>query len=247
MINGDNPSQILLDASRNVLSFNIFVNLVLLHFIEYTNNKKLSIIPTFLFLIISIWAKGRAGIICSILYFLYIIFNYFISNKNILYKLFLLIICLVVFYFFVKNISLDEYFYRLQNEGIDYGDDARYNMVSYYLNKINLFTLITGYNYFNDSYFVFWNNNPHNSFIRLHSCIGLFFLPFVLFIFIRLKHYLKRNSFFCVALSLLLFRGWIDTFFFLGRYDFLIFIFLFYGYKSKIISFPFNHDNIRCY
>jgi hypothetical protein len=241
MINGDNPNTILLDASRNVLSFNVFVNLVLLHFIEYTNNKKLSFLPVLLFVVISVWAVGRAGIICAISYLLYSIYRYFLDYKIVFLKLYPLFFAFILFYFAAKNISLSDYFYRIQGEGIDYASDVRSDMLINYLKNIDFLTFLFGYNYYNDAFYKLFNMNPHNSYIRLHSYIGFLFFPFIFFILYRLINYMKNNTFFFVALILLLFRGWIDIFFFIGIYDFLVFILLLYNYESKYISF--NYEN----
>jgi hypothetical protein len=225
----------------------LFVNLILLHFIEYKSNKKLSFLPALLLAFISIWAVGRAGIIAAIIYLLYLVF-YSFNKRDKLFKFLLTFTFIILIYFYYTRYIYDgefiykNYFYRLTDDGINYSDDERKTMLVRYIDNINLATLIVGYNYYNDAYFLTWDRNPHNSFIHLHSLYGFMFFPFVFFLLKRLISHIKENSFFFIALLLLLFRAWIDTFFFFGIYDFLIFLFLLYNFKSKYINLKYDNN-----
>ena len=243
LYSGQTANSILFSASQNVVSFNIFINLVLLHCIEYINSKKLSVLPVLLLVILSIWAVGRAGIIASIAYLIFIMY-YTIKDKKLWLKIgsvagiFIFGMMTYTMYQAEINNIIDIYFRKFSEENsIDYSEDPRMEFVKIYLNNMNPLTFFFGYNYDSEPYFLFWSKNPHNSFIRAHSFFGFLSFPFFLFLFLRLiKMIRKKEIFFFAVLILLLFRANMDSFFFFGPYDFIVFFLLLYGFQSKYLN-----------
>ena len=117
-------------------------------------------------------------------------------------------------------------------------EDPRSLMFSNYISNVKFIDFFFGYNFYNDRYFNSLNFNPHNSFICLHYHIGIFTLPFLLFLICRLFYLLKYNRFLCVLVALICFRAWVDSILFIGPYDFVLFLFLLDGnfITNKCIS-----------
>ena len=86
-----------------------------------------------------------------------------------------------------------------------YSEDPRSLMFSNYISNVKFIDFFFGYNFYNDRYFNSLNFNPHNSFICLHYHIGIFTLPFLLFLICRLFYLLKYNRFLCVLVALFVF------------------------------------------
>ena len=121
--------------------------------------------------------------------------------------------------------------------GLDYVE--RGVMLSNYLKNINLTNLFIGYNYNTDPYFIGWELNPHNSFIRLHYNFG--FLAFIIvgIIFVSVFLALKKSFLVFILLLVLILRGFTDTIFFVSAFDYL-FICIFFILNSK----KYEHSNV---
>jgi hypothetical protein len=232
------PGQLFLGGSRNTVTIVLFMNIALLHFIEYVNENRISLFPVIPFVWISIAVMGRTGIICSLLYIFYILYH--ITQKKIGIRMFIIMVLLFSSIMFYDEIKLifTTYFDYIINKGINYAEDPRMDMLTRYLENINLLTLFWGYDIRTDAFFRAYSGNPHNSFINLHIRIGILTLPFVLLILFKLLKLIRTNFFFVVLLFLILFRAWIDTMFFFNVYDFIIYSILIYKSRSRMI-----HEN----
>lgn len=246
-LGGISPNNIFNEASRNWVSIIMQTASILYYITRHENNEKLSIFPALFTFIISIWAIGRAGIICSSFLLLGVIFlraKSLSSYQKAILILATVSITLLVYFLFKENIDLFlaeiNMFKRFEEKGMGSG---RSRMISEYLNHINLKTLLFGYDYTQNSFFRLWHFNPHNSFIRLHYYTGFvgilifFFQLFILFI------YSLKNQLYFILFSIILIRGFADTILFFGLYDFLVFYFIFdfihnfwgkYSIKSEI-------------
>jgi hypothetical protein len=229
------PGQLFLGGSRNTVTIVLFMNIALLHFIEYINENRISLFPIIPFVCISIAVMGRAGIICSLIYFFYILYH--ITQKRISLRILIIMLLLLSAIIFYDKIEVvfATYFKQITNKGINYSEDPRMNMLTRYLENIDPFTFFIGYDIRTDSFFRMYNGNPHNSFINLHIRIGILSLPFVLLIIFKLLKFIRTNFFFVVLLSLILFRALIDTMFFFNVYDFIIYSILIYKSKPRMI------------
>jgi ABC-type multidrug transport system fused ATPase/permease subunit len=231
------PGQLFLGGSRNTVTIVLFMNIALLHFIEYINENHISLFPVIPFVYISIVVMGRTGIICSLIYIFYIL--YYITKKISLRILIIMVLLLYTIIFYDKiELIFITYFNNIINKGINYTEDPRMDMLTRYLENIDLITFFIGYDIRIDTLFRTYNGNPHNSFINLHTRIGILSLPFVLLIIFKLLKFIRTNFFFVVLLSLILIRAWIDTMFFFNVYDFIIYSILIYKSSPRIF-----HEN----
>ena len=114
-------------------------------------------------------------------------------------------------------------------------------MLNAYLHKIDYFESFTGVDYSNTIIEVFYNNNPHNSFIRAHSIFGLpylgliFFIPGLIFIFYKK---IKYRFYVSGVLLILFFRTYAEPIMFpslLDFYYFSILLFPVFAYTKKQI------------
>jgi len=238
--NGVDPNKIFVNASRNMVSFNVFVNLVLLHYIEYINNRRLSFIPVVLMVIISVMSIGRSGIVSALIYLLFIMYYYF-RRIPLKHKIpVLVIICFVVLWagrllLPIIDDIYKSYFYRLTNKGIDYSEDVRAEFLRTYIDRLTTISFFFGFNLYTDPYFARVGYNPHNSLLSMHNQMGFMVFPVILLLLLKMMDFIKnRELFLLTVLLLLLLRAWNDSVFFPGSYDFLIFIILFYRVKLKM-------------
>ncbi len=231
MVQGVNPNTFLSYSSRNVVSVLLFFNVALLHFVEYKNGKSLSILPCLLFVTISVWCIGRAGIVSSVLYLLLVIYCRAVELPLKKRAAFLLVVVLVsgaLLYRFKDEIALvtSTYLERVVNRGISYEEDPRNELLGRYFRHLNPLTFLLGYDYTKDVFFSYFNYNPHNSFIRLHYYIGVFSSVFIWFLVVKTAKLFRNDKFIFFTIVLICFRGWIDTILFVGEYDFILGIFL---------------------
>ena len=70
-----NPNEVFI-RSRNYISFFLIITVLPYYFISLNQNKKFSIIPAFLTLILSFYSLGRSGILSSLILFIGILHGY---------------------------------------------------------------------------------------------------------------------------------------------------------------------------
>ena len=156
--------------------------------------------------------------------------KFFNKHKLIAYIL-LGVVVAVVLLSFNRIASLYEslaVFERLQSRGLH--DYWREHLMEEYLGHMDLGTVLFGYDYSTNPEFNFLDNNPHNSFIRLHSFMGILAFPLLICAIIVLCRFLTRRHllFFFLFLSLLG-RSYTDIMWFFMCYDFVFFLFILLG------------------
>lgn len=243
ILNGSNLDEILYNGSRNVVSVVLMINLMLYHYIQYKNNENISIYPCVILFFISLLLMGRGGIVSSVVYLVAVLcIRLSISAFSIktVFSVFWVVLMFFVFLYYVAyfEVLLDALLRGFEERGAKYSEDPRSLMFSNYISNVKFIDFFFGYNFYNDRYFNSLNFNPHNSFICLHYHIGIFTLPFLLFLICRLFYLLKYNRFLCVLVALICFRAWVDSILFIGPYDFVLFLFLLDGnfITNKCIS-----------
>jgi len=236
MLGGLSMNEILASGSRNVITMILLLNLVLIHFVEFANKKRFSVLPALLLLIISIWMMGRSGIAVSSFYFVFIVYlrlSIFSTFQKYLIALAIFMILGVCVYLFRYEIEAlyNVFFEGFYRKGTSYSEDPRGEMFSQYLSNMNFLTVLTGYDYTIDAFFQRYNNNPHNSFIRFHSHLGLFSLLFVCFLLYRMRAVFIENKWLFAAITVIAFRAWTDVLLFVGFYDFIFLVLFLCGIK----------------
>lgn len=224
------------DVSRNFISVFFQVYLCLIYAISIIQKEKIVVFPAIISLFFAFWAVGRSGIICISLLVLYLLIRILRKQSKILQCAIVMLLLLLITYViccidFKALSSNSEVLYRLMNQGIN--SPERDELKWKYLDAMNLKTLLLGYNYSLDPLFIIFRDNPHNSYIRFHYSVGFLFFIFMGFVLVVLFRFWNNNRFLFIMLVALLLRGWTDIVFFMDKFDFVVFLLLYMGYKYK--------------
>lgn len=233
MIRGDNPNLIFEGSSRNLISVVMLFNSVLIYFQELKQQKTLSLFPAFFTCIFSVWAIGRSGIICSI-FLLLIVLYYQLKQQKIIYRILFALLLFVLFFFIIKtrlfeDLNMFEFFIRFEERGVTYDEDERKLMLDMYLAEMDVASFLKGYNYFNDSRFLEWEYNVHNSLISCHALWGVGTLFFFVYLVKKILFMFKKDRFLFFLVIVFCVRIFSDAVCFNGIYDFIIISILFYS------------------
>ncbi len=214
-------------GSRNLLSYFALFIFSFYCLLSYINHKKIQMIPILCVLIICLLAIGRTGIVLSaVLFFAWSIslINVKLSIKKISFIIFVIVSALFIFSEEVAYI-FEQFYMRLDRlERYGFANDHRNNMLDHYLSKLDLINVFLGFNYTEDRYFMKWDFNPHNSYIRLHLYTGIFGVISFLSLYLFSSYYwFKKSIFMLVVLNVIVIRIYIDTLAFFGILDFVLF------------------------
>jgi len=201
---------------------------ILIQYIEYRDKARVPILPAFLTLFLSIFSFSRTSLICSVVYFISVIFfaTRGINNKVFRYVPFMVIL-VGVFYWLVRNwdvIMSWEIYEKFENKGMD--SDGRTGIWEAYLGNIDVVNFFFGIP-IDNSHPLNGLVNPHNSLIRLHSQIGIFSLFVFYYIVSAIVKFFKTNPFISMLIFAMLLRGFFDIAFFFGDFDFILFALVF--------------------
>lgn len=235
IIAGIDPNEIF-DVSRNFISVLLLIGLSYHVIACAQNEKKPSLLIFIMSLIIAIWATGRGGII--VFSILLLSYPFIIKTKTYL-KLIILffIVSLVVYGFYNFYDLLFEFgFGRFDDMGLD-GDRPLMN--AEYISKSfdNIYNFIFGSNLSQIPSIFEVDNNPHNSFIRLHVYYGIigFFAMIVALSVSVFKLFKNKNYILLLVFLMILFRSFLDSIAFHGPMDPLIYFIVFYSTRNIYI------------
>jgi hypothetical protein len=178
-------------------------------------------------LFICIVGYGRGSILAAgMLTILCIFFSLLVRNrKSILVDIiFAFIVIISFFYFFGEEIYLLLESYTKIGSGLY--DEARAQILTEYLNKIDIFSLIFGADYSGTSIESEFYGNPHISFIRAHHFFGF---PYLILIFLMPIYLIcKKNpgsiqTFGYAVLLVIMFRSLTEPILFPTFFDFFYF------------------------
>ncbi len=236
MLSGADPNK-LFTASRNAVSTYAISSLMLLVFLYRQGRIAVPYIPAFLCLTLSVWAIGRSGIIVSLIIFLVMLFakdRRFVlgrsrRTKNVIRVVLITLAIIAVFSMWDKlMVMLDPYLYYLKAKGLS--DVHRSDLILAYLEHIEPFEFFFGVKTETIQVFSLYSNNPHNSYISLHSSFGFIaVIMFALISYYLYKEFIAGNIVYGTIVIAFLFRIATDSQ--IGRIVFT-FIFLtltFYG------------------
>lgn len=233
---GEGLNSVFEDASRNTFSIIMLVSTVLLYIIAIKCDHKVNLWPALTTLVISTLAMGRSGIICSLLLFGGLgleCFKTMNTTKRLIWVLSLVMPLAFLSIVYVDTIlaviyNMDELEYLL-NRGFE--SDERSGILEAYLERMNIVTIIIGYNYANIPIIEYFSLNPHNSYIRFHSYVGVVSIFFIGLFLKRMIPLYSRYRFLFLLSFVLLLRAWTDSVFFFSMYDFIIYLILFSSYS----------------
>lgn len=219
----------LLTSSGNYVSV-LIILAAAIYYISLNNSGKafrlIHVMPSFICLLLAVWAGGRGGILsCTVLFVLligYYLANYVRAGGARRYVFVLIVSSVVVIYLCLYSINFIDIFMSLgkwSSRGID--NTARELIWNSYFEKMdeNLLYILNGAPLNDIAILQIYDNNTHNSFIQLHANNGL--IMFVLFAFLMIKAFLYqiKNKQFLLLIILItvVIRGMTDKFIF-GQY-----------------------------
>lgn len=222
-------------SSRNYISVLLLGLSGVLFLIEKKQGVKPTIWLTILCLLASFVAFNRSGIICSLLLVILIVYNRY---KNIMvYGSVLMLLGLffyVFIYYFGDIIDYIEIIDNLNEKGdTSYIENPRYELLNAYISQLDLTKIILGQNLSKISLISAFNNNPHNSYIRLLSTCGIVAF-FYVYLTIKAILWYRKNDMLLLGIMLILFlRAWFDIVYYGSIYDFCIFTFMLFPLFQK--------------
>jgi hypothetical protein len=200
------------------------------------NNKKIEFLPSLLTLILAVWSTSRAGILVSSFMCLF----FFNTCYKKIYKSYLFWIsfsCIAITVTIIIRLNWStiytNYFIWFNRHGLDL--NLR-NIVweSFIINiKDNVSGILFGLS--REKYVPqFFSDNPHNSYIYLHSNFGLIGIIYIIYlIYMYIRRIKKMNVVYTALLLVVLARIFTDTYAFNGYLDPIIFYLLTQRGKSS--------------
>ena len=194
--------------------------------------KLMDMLPALICFLISIWARGRGGILSTAILLALMLSLYMrsLSNKSARRSILIILVLFAVGVFLIiKNINLIDTFMSLgkwETRGAD--NSARMLIWSSYFSKVgeSIGYFLVGAPLRDIPIIYSVGENCHNSFLQLHAHNGIFM--FVAFLILLIKSYIyywKKQKFIMVAmLTVLVIRGMTDKFIF-GQYGMPIMLF----------------------
>ena len=224
MVHGSDVALIFGTSSRNAISFIMITACVLLYVSLYESHKNIPVFPAFITLFFSIWAIGRSGIVSSAILFLGVLI---LGFHRIRFKLCLLTVCLLVavgsrlqeVVSFLMDMSV--FFYRFERAGLYSVERAE--VIKHYLSLIDAKMMLFGYAVREDPFMAALNYNLHNSFLSLHSQIGIASVAIVFVILLGLTRALINNKLYALCILVISVRIFTDDTMFFYAFDFVLF------------------------
>jgi len=222
---GTISDETILAHSRNHISVTMLFITVLYYFWLLKNNKTLSLIPAFCFLVICVWAIGRSGIIASTVLFTGLTL---FGEKNKLNLTVAGIVGVAVILYFTnwETRFIFNYDPLIQFYTKSIGEEARIDIILRYFSSLDVKSFFLGYGRTYYSEFMI-GGNLHNSFLNAHFRFGIsaFFL-FIIILIALIKAVLVENKVYFVLLLAILLRAFTDTILIPSYYDFTLYFLL---------------------
>tara|TARA_R110002096_G_scaffold229836_1_gene419442 strand:- start:1053 stop:2054 length:1002 start_codon:yes stop_codon:yes gene_type:complete len=214
--------------SRNHAGFAVVFWTIFLMFHLKIAYNYFPLLPPLIGVTLAFFLFGRTSLIVSFLLLLVVFFYKFKSNNKA--RAFAIILLGAVFYYlWVQYGSLLSTETNL-GEGLD---TPRWELWQIYFDHINFINFFTGIDVSTLPLYDIYSGNPHNSFIKFHSRVGIGSIVFIILFFVSLFKYLKAKQYYVFWLLILLtIRASFDGDMFIGNFDFIFLIATFYWIKT---------------
>lgn len=229
---GKSPDLVFGIVSRNMISILMLIQVILYYISQQVAGKELSLLPSFITLIISIWGVGRGGIISSLILFgvILLISNRTKGLKIILVYIALMIFLIVTFDYFYSTI----YQFAFERSSVmGFVDQSRESILNTYLSEVihSIGNLFFGVTLNNNFVFSIFGYNLHNSYLRLHAYHGMGGVLLILFqiVWTFISFLKKRDIIHIGLLFTVLLRISTDVAAFHGPFDPILVYLVYFG------------------
>lgn len=214
--------------SRNHAGFAVvFWTVFLLFHLKITYNLFPLIFPL-IGVILSFLLFGRTSLIVSAILLVIVFFYKFNTNQSVR------IIATTIFLGLTGYLWLKFGYILTEETNLGEGlETSRWKLWRIYMKNIDIVNLFTGVDVTKLPQYDVYGNNPHNSFIKFHSRIGIGSIVFIFLFFVSIFNYIKEKQYYIFWLLILLTtRAFFDSDIFIGNFDFIFLIITFYWIKT---------------
>jgi hypothetical protein len=219
-------------ASSNVATSFLIVLQACYACIAFVKFNKIAWATSLVTLFICILGHGRGSMLAALFILVLLILLGFINHRLSFGRLSVLLAVFVLQFLFLWIFGDDLYVLLIENTKLGSGfvDESRLLMISEYLNGINSLPLLIGASYSGTVIESMYDGNPHNSFIRAHYMMGVFYLIGIIFIVstpVFTSLFSVRSVAYCGFVFVILFRAFSEPLLFPGPIDFTFFMVVF--------------------
>ncbi|WP_279123313.1 hypothetical protein [Holdemania filiformis] len=244
-LQGRNPQEVLSSGSGNNISTIVMYFMLVAYLNKYKKQCPLPYTPALVFIIISLWGNGRAGLLTSLLFFLLIfLYNFIYMKKGKPKTLIILFIILMFGGYFINHFfsaAILQYQYKMERYGMD---SVRTEIWKEYLQGTlsNIGNFFFGVSTKDTVYpkLSYYGGNTHNAFLMLHSKFGIIGLMIFMIntVLAGVKSLKTKDYVFFNTISVVVFRSFFDWTAFPGIFDIFFWIMIIYVGDKK------TRDNI---
>lgn len=230
--------------SRNHAGFVLtFWSVFVLFHLSIAYSKVLITIPI-ISLFISVFLIGRTSIAVNFILLIHVFYFKF-KDKGVIPFIIAFFLFSMLLYFVLHQYGTLLFMETNISGGLE---TPRWRLWDEYINDINLKSFIFGVDVTKNQYIHLYGDNPHNSFLKFHSRVGLGSIVYLVLYLLSFLNYLKSKNFYILGLLLLIsFRAFFDSDILIGKFDFIFFIITFYWtqlYKNKKYEYTnFNNNS----
>lgn len=212
-------------GSANQVSALMLPSCILLYIDNYRTGKTIGFMPAILTFIISVMCHGTGGIISAFILLLGVSYTRFINSNFIIkssYFFVLIILCTILVYLFSVVFPFFREFMQTF-VSLNSGTEPRLGVILYYFETMSTFEYMFGNPNALNLYFKMYNLTSHNSFLSIHSILGIGIILAFVIILKAILHFLYNKHYFLVFLLLVLFlRASTDDLLYSGHLFFTI-------------------------
>lgn len=226
------------DAVSGAVNTKILLTIAItIQIIDYRDSQRIDLLAPALIVPIAIMSWNRTGFVTSVIYMMTVFFIGTRTAKKrserIIISATLLIVIIVAVVRYSDWFSQTAMYSKIENSGFD--NTARSAIWSSYFASFDIIQFIFGRAIDSSHPLVAGFTNPHNSFIKLHSHIGICAVVFIVVVLIRLCKYFRLNKFIFFLFLVLVIRCFFDMIFFFEPFDYAFYLFVF-NYKNLRIK-----------
>lgn len=224
---------------RDGTSYNYISVLVLFYLLFYNvvciqNKKNYDFLAAILFFIISLISYGRGGIITAGFY-LIMVFIYKFSDIKLFYKC---VLCIIMIVFLSLSVnSIREFIYNsgLFDKFIVRAGEEESRLLIWKIYITDACSSVKSFFWGGNKYLINSEGNIHNSFLQMHSSIGIIPLLITVYSYARLtlQAFIKKNYLLVISVITLIIRAFTDKLFFQGFNEIFLYYFIFYFCYKK--------------